>query len=330
MKRLLAALTGVALLALPAGAAAAVDITSVNAGDYPRTQATVVTAKPTRLPPELTENGLPATGLVADNLGAEKSVVLLVDNSQSMKGAALKNAIAAARAFVADKGLNDKIAVIAFGHKAVELTELSASGSDASGALGGIKLDSQPGTALFDAIALGAKQLSAQQTGGKVILLVTDGKDVSSDASFPDAVKAAHEAGALVYGIGISGPQFSPGTLRSLTQKTGGGYRTASAKNLGTVYDAIANELRNTWRMDFITAARPGETRKLVAYVPGQGRAKSEFTIPESASIGARVGCSRLLPTAAAESPGSVCSSRYSRCWATPSLSPRRTPTACA
>ncbi len=48
--------------------------------------------------------------------------------------------------------------------------------------------------------------------------------------------------------------------------------------------------------MDFITAARPGETRKLAAYVPGQGRAKSEFSIPESASIGGPGG---LLPAAA-------------------------------
>jgi tight adherence protein B len=296
VKRLFLALTGVALLAVPASAAAAVDITSVSVDSYPRLQATVVTSKATRIPPELTENRIPATGLVATNLAGQKNVVLLVDNSRSMKGEALQNAIAAAQGFVQDKGLNDKIAVIAFGHKARVLTELSASGADATGALGGLKLDSQPGTALFDAIVLGAKELSTQEEGGRVILLVTDGKDVSSDASFPTALKAAHEAGALVYGIGISGPQFSPGTLRSMTQKTGGGYRTATSKNLGSVYGDVAAELRNTWRLDFITAARPGEERNLVAYVPGQGRAKEAFAIPDTATLPGNGG---LLPTAA-------------------------------
>jgi tight adherence protein B len=296
VKRLLLALSGVVSLAIPASAAAAVDITSVSVDGFPRVQATVVTSKSSRIPPELTENGTPATGLVATNLAGQKNVVLLVDNSRSMKGASLRNAIAAAQAFVRDKGLNDKIAVIAFGHKARVLTELSASGADATGALGGLKLDSQPGTALFDAIVLGAKEVSTQEEGGRVVLLVTDGKDVSSDASFPTALNAAHEAGALVYGIGIAGPQFSPGTLRSMTQKTGGGYRTATANNLGSVYEDIATELRNTWRLDFITAARPGEERNLVAYVPGQGRSKETFAIPDSATL---PGNSGLLPTAA-------------------------------
>ena len=296
MRRSLGTLLCLAAITAPAAAGARVEITSVNAAAYPRAQATVVTSTPTRLPPELTENGAPATGLVAENLGQEKSVVLLVDNSRSMKGPSLKNAIAAVQAFAADKALNDKIAVVAFAKDAVELTELSASGSDATAALAGIKVDPQPGTALFDAITLAAKQLATQETGGRVILLVTDGRDVSSDATFGTAVKAARAANALVYAIGIAGPQFSPGTLRSLTRKTGGGYRTASSSNLGSVYADVARELRGTWRLDYITAARPGEVRKLVAFVPGEGRAEARFRVPASA-VAPRPG--GLLPAAA-------------------------------
>jgi len=84
--------------------------------------------------------------------------------------------------------------------------------------------------------------------------------------------------------------------LRSLTRKTGGGYRAASSSNLGSVYADVARELRGTWRLDYITSARPGETRKLVAYVPGEGKAAERFSVPASAALPRPGG---LLPAAA-------------------------------
>ena len=280
-------------LVAPAAAIAGLDLRSADATAYPRAQVTVVTSKPSRLPPQLTENGVPATGLISNNLGREKSIVLLVDNSRSMKGESLKNAIAAARAFAADKELNDKIAVVAFGSEAVELTELSASGTESTQALSAVKIDSKPGTALFDAIVAAAGQLRTQPYGGRVILLVTDGRDVSSKATFAGAVKAALGANALVYAIGIDGPQFTPGPLRSLTQKTGGGYRTAASSDLGSVYADVAGELKNTWRLDYITSARPGESPKIVARVPGQGTDSARLRVPLTAAVETNGG---LLP----------------------------------
>jgi tight adherence protein B len=289
-RRLWAVAAALAAIAVPTTAGAGVEIRNVDALTYPGAQVTVLTGQPTRLPPEITENGKPATGVVAENLGRNKGIALLVDNSRSMQGKSLKNAIAAARAFAADKSLNDQISVVAFGHHAVELTELSASGGEAAEALSAIKVDSTPGTALYDAIVVGTKQLAAQESGGKVILLVTDGKDVSSDASFADAVRAARESGTLVYAIGIKGRQFSPGPLRSLTQKTGGAYRSAASADLDKVYGDIAKELERTWRLDYITAARPGETAKVVAYVADQGKATARLVVPKGAELPKRGG----------------------------------------
>ena len=119
MKRLLAALTGVALLALPAGAAAAVDITSVNAGDYPRTQATVVTAKPTQAAAGIDGERAPATGLVADEprRREERRAArrpLAVDEGRGAEERDRRRAGVRRR-----QGPERQIAVIAFGHKAV-------------------------------------------------------------------------------------------------------------------------------------------------------------------------------------------------------------------
>ena len=255
----------------------------MDATSYPRGQATVITTEPTRMAPVITENGAPAAGTVATNLGRNKSIALLIDNSRSMKGASFKNAIAAATAFVAHKKQNDRVSVISFGSNDVELTGLTFSGAAANEALGGLRLDPKEGTALYDAIVTAAKEFG-DDTGGRVVLLVTDGKDRSSDASFAGAVKAATKADALVYAVGINGPQFSPGTLRSLTRKTGGNYRTATASNLGEVYGQIAGELKRTWRLDYITSLRPGETGKIVAYVPGQGEARASVTVPAEAT----------------------------------------------
>jgi tight adherence protein B len=279
-------------LAMPAAASAAVHIQSLDVSAYPRAQATVVASKPSRVAPVLSENGKPAAGSVATNLGQDKSIVLLIDNSRSMKGKSFKSAIAAAQAFVNDKSFNDLTSVVSFGSNDVELTELSATAAVAREALNGLHIDTKEGTALFDAIVTATKQFGSE-SGGRVILLVTDGTDTGSDASFPDAVKAARRAGALVYAVGITGTQFSPGKLRSLTSKTGGNYRTATAANLSDVYHQIAAELKRTWRIDYITGARPGETRKVTAYVPGQGRARATLTIPESAAL---AGPSGLLP----------------------------------
>ena len=74
---------------------------------------TAVTATPA-VAPKLRENGGPVAGLKAENLGRAKSIVLAIDRSQSMTGAPLANAIGAARAFLAAKPAEDRIAIATF------------------------------------------------------------------------------------------------------------------------------------------------------------------------------------------------------------------------
>jgi tight adherence protein B len=219
-----------AALVAPATAAAAngVRIAGVDASGYPQVRVTVVAPTGTAQP-QLKENGLPAAGLQAVNLGRAKSVVLAVDRSQSMAGAKLRNATAAARAFVAAKGPNDQIEVVTFGHQAVALTGFGSASADADAALAGLTPDSHTGTALWDAVVRGAAALARQGQPGRVIVVVTDGQDVSSSATFAAAVAAAHRAHAAVYAIGIAGSGFTPGPLRELAARTGGLYREAAS-----------------------------------------------------------------------------------------------------
>jgi tight adherence protein B len=296
-----AAVVLLALVLAPAAAAAgSVRIAGVDTSGYPLIRVTVV-APAGAAQPRLEENGLPAAGLQAANLGREKSVVLAVDRSQSMAGASLRNAAAAARAFVSAKGPNDQIEVVTFGHQAVALTGFASSAADADAALGRLTADSHTGTALWDAVVRAAAALAHQGQPGRVIVVVTDGQDVSSSASFDSAVAAAHRAHAAVYAIGIAGPGFTPGPLRELAARTGGLYReAASSSQLATLYSSISRTLAHTWQLRYVTAARPGQIMRLSALVAGAGSASRTVPVPGiGLSAPSAVGPSGVLPHSA-------------------------------
>ena len=259
MRRLLA--LAILCAAVPGVAsAAAPQIASLDTTGYPTVRATVVTPKPVGSAPKLTENGRPVVGFRAVNLGREKSVVLIVDRSQSMLGQAIRDASAAASQFVVDKPARDRIAIVAVGKKAVQLTSFSTNPAEAAGALRTIEVDKIRGTALYDGILLSTQALAADLNPTRVLILLTDGQEVSSEASLEQAIRAARDAGVAVYPIGIESPSFRPAPLMRLAEKTGGRYAGASGtKDLKAIYAALAEELRRTWQLSYVTAARPGD-----------------------------------------------------------------------
>ena len=182
MTRALAAALAVAA-ALPALAAAATPArVAVDTSGYPTVSATVVTPRPVARVPRLTENGESVVGLRASNLGRQKSVVLVVDRSQSMRGGALADATAAASAFVRTKPRQDRVAVIAVGSQSVQLTGFSTRPAEAVSALRGLEVDAVQGTDLHDSVVLASQALAGEFHGGRVIVLLTDGEDVASEA----------------------------------------------------------------------------------------------------------------------------------------------------
>jgi tight adherence protein B len=250
---LCASLPSVALAAAP-------KIASLDAAGYPTVRATVVTPKPVGTAPALKENGRPVVGFRAVNLGREKSVMLLFDRSQSMVGPAIVDASAAARQFVGAKPDRDRIAVVAVGKKAVQLTGFSSNPAEADAALRTIEVDKIRGTALYDGILVSTQALAADVNPTRVLILLTDGQEVSSDASLEQAIAAAREAHVTVYPIGIESPSFRPAPLQRLAEKTGGRYVGASGtRDLKAIYAALAEELRRTWQLSYVTAARPGD-----------------------------------------------------------------------
>lgn len=301
MRKLVAAAALTLAVALPAAAAAGVRVTGVDASDYPVIRVTVLTSSPSAHAPLLREGGTPVVGANTQNLGSGANVVLAIDRSRSMAGGALSDAANAARSFVAGKPRDTRVEVVAFGRRAVELTGMSPATIDADQALLTISLAPREGTALWEAVVVGARALAAQESGGRVLILLTDGNNTSTVTTLDRAIAVARRAGVAVYPIGIESSQFSPAPLRRLASETGGSYHAAtSTAVLQSVYSSLARELERTWRMSYPTTARPGDSRSLDATVVGLGGGRATLNV--SASLGAPGDApapSPLIPAAA-------------------------------
>ena len=248
----------IALAALPAAAQAARGFTirHVDVTGYP-TIGLVVAGAGTRLP-TLYENGTAVRSRDAQNLGANKAIVLAVDRSKSMSGAPLARASAAASSFVHRKPQSDLVSIVSFGSTALTQASLSQSTIDADTALRTLTPDRVEGTALWDAVVVSASKLSEQSYPGRVLILLTDGRSVRSLASFDDAVRAARRAGIVVYAIGL-GRAYTP-QLERLAKLTGGQfYASPRPAALAAIYRRIGRELDHTWRVSYTTGARPGD-----------------------------------------------------------------------
>jgi tight adherence protein B len=271
-----------AALVTPVAAGASLSLRGIDTSGYPTVRVTVVApVARTAAPPTLTENGNRVVGLQAVNLAATKSVVIAIDRSRSMAGTKLDDALAAARAFLLTKAPSDKVSVVGFGSKAVQLTPFTQSTAEADDALRLLRVDPKSGTALYDALQLSASSLRSQLARARVVVLLTDGQDVSSQSSLKDALATAHDTGTLVYPIAIGGDSATVAPLEQMAQVTGGSFKkAATSSSLNAVYSSIASELKRTWRVEYVTAARPGERLHLRVSMNPEGAASTDLVVP--------------------------------------------------
>ena len=300
---LLAAAAAALAAAAPAGAA--VRITHVDTSSYPTIRATVISSAGQTVVPKLTENGLPVVGLQSLNLGRAKAVVLAVDTSRSMKGKPLADAINAARDFIDSKPAADAVSVMEFGPRPIVLSGFSTATIDADAALRNMALASRQGTALYDAVELAANNLASTSFAGRVCIVLTDGRDVSSRATIKAVIAAAHNARVAIYPIGIEGKGFDPSVLELLAAETGGEYHgAASTSGLSAVYASIAADLGKTWQLSYVTAARPGDRLRVQVTAPGAGAAVQSVALPRG--LGASTSPDGSLPTGAYTTGGAI------------------------
>jgi tight adherence protein B len=279
------------------GAKQSFDLQRVDVSSYPIVNL-VVRSSSSAAKPIVFENGARVTGLERLNLGRSKAVVLAIDRSRSMKGEPLSQAAVAAQRFMQRKRQADRVAVVTFGAKALKQAPLAQATIDADHVLRNLSTDTVEGTALFDAVVVSAAELGAQTLPGRVLVVLTDGRDIGSIATFDDALRAARRAHVVVYAIALGRVRAKP--LRQLAQGTGGAlYVSPKPSDLKRVFQKIGTDLNRTWGVSYTTAARPGDSIAVSvgspkgpersAVIPGKSSSPNGGLLP-GAFVGSGIG----------------------------------------
>ena len=297
MKRAIVAVLAAVGLALPASAAASgsVQIRHVDLGRYPLVRVTTVVPTGTR--PTLYEGADRAGFLKRRELGSAEAMVLAVDNSESMQGRPLREAKRAAAEFLAQERRTGAVGLVVFGHEALPLTRPGEARGEVAQTLAALAPDTQPGTSLYDAVELSVSRLQRMSSRTRILVLLTDGRDLGSHSSLSGATAAAQRAHVVIFAI-AAGARADREPLTALTNATGGRVFTAAdVASLNATYRALGRELARTWQLSYLTNTAPGDS---VVLTVRAGAASSTATLAVPAERNSGLGS---IPASIIHSP---------------------------
>jgi tight adherence protein B len=217
----------------------------------------------------VTENGQPVVSLAVDSSAKSSGAIVLIDASDSMRGAPIAGAMAAARAFMAERRGQLPVAVIAYNPNVTVLSEFTTDGAQLSRAVATTP-DTAEGTHIYDALIEAAGLAKAAGYARTTAVLLSDGHRRGVQATRAEALAALAEANVRVISVGLQSPQYDSETLVAMSRRTGGAYVvSATPKDLEPIFSSIGQQLSNeyvvTYRsllppnVDAVVAAKTGD-----------------------------------------------------------------------
>ena len=219
---------------------------------------------------KVSENGVPQKLAVFSHADIPVTMGIVIDDSGSMR-TKRQSVNAAALTFVKTSNPQDQVFVVNFndnyyldtpGNFAQNIEELKAALD---------KIDSRGGTALRDAVMASVDHLALGNRDKKVILVITDGEDNDSRYTLEELLKAAQNANAVIYAIGLLGDEepgglFKKGrgeakraakALKEITSATGGSaYFPKSLDEVEPTCVQIARDIRNQYTLGYYPSNR--------------------------------------------------------------------------
>jgi len=227
----------------------------------------------------LTEDGRPQRIAVFERqTELPLNLTLAIDTSGSVSKDRGAEADAARRFARAVLRPQDRMSLLQFATDVRELVPFTNKVSQIEHGLG--QLRGGPATALYDAICLGSEELGGN-AGRKVLVVISDGDDTASTATYAQALEEALRNEAMIYSIIDVPIEESAGrdlggehALITLAEQTGGKSFYASDGGLDKTFARVSDDLR---------------TQYLLAYYPknqepGQTFHRIEVTIPKAAA----------------------------------------------
>ena len=229
----------------------------------------------------VTENTNPVTSVaVAPPGGSKSGAILLIDASNSMKGAPIKNAMAASKAFLGERKKDLPVAIVVFGPDDTVLAEFTTEGGELTAAVAETPETSE-GTHIYDALTRVAELAEAQGLERTTVVLLSDGTDVGSSASRAEALQAAADQSIRVISVGLTSPQYDPETLKALANRTGGRYvESATPAELQPIFQEIGQQLSNEYELTYRSLLPPLEKANVQVKVIGYAPASATYTTP--------------------------------------------------
>jgi Ca-activated chloride channel family protein len=189
------------------------------------------------------------------------SIALLIDTSGSTareQRYEIESAGRFLRALTSEGNPKDALALYSFNHDVTLHTSYTRDVRRVRAALKSLK--SEAGTSMYDAITLAAERLR-DRDGRKVVVIVTDGGDTTSYHTYHDALRALHDADAVLYAILVvpiaseSGRNIGgENALITMSASTGG---RMFAPSLGAGLDNAFTEILRDLRTQYLIAYYP-------------------------------------------------------------------------
>lgn len=288
MSGLRVTLTGlVVLLAAATPAVAAAPRLVPLADPFPERSFILTLPKPAEVTAQsvtLRENGAPVADLAVSATtgkgGRGAAVALVVDASNSMRGAAIKAAVGAARAFAAQRTSDLAVGVITFnrGHSTLLRPTTDAAAIQRAVAATPALAD---GTRFYDAVAAAIELLDRTGVGARTVVLLSDGTDVGSSLTSEQVIALARKRNVRLFTVGIRSRDFDPAALRELAERTEASYAESTASGISTIFTKLGRTLSREYLIEYTSRVGPGIGVNVAATVAGiDERATASYTSP--------------------------------------------------
>ncbi|HUP75250.1 MAG TPA: VWA domain-containing protein [Acidimicrobiales bacterium] len=289
MKRAMAVLATAGLLAVWGTTAHAqspvvdLGLAPIDATPYP-TLSAVVTAPRELNGQELgagavtvIENGIAQPTTLVRLPGNRLEVVLVVDTSGSMGGAAFASAKSAAGMFIARLPSDARVALVAFSSTPILASPLVQDRNVLLGAIDALQARGE--TALYDAVKLATTQFSGDPNSRRSIVVLSDGGDTASAISLGAATSAVTAADVRLDVVQLVTAESDLVALEQLASAGAGSVApAANPAALAGVYDSLASSLADQYAISWRSTSH-GTTQVTVRLEQSGVVAESKVTL---------------------------------------------------
>jgi len=205
---------------------------------------------------QLFEDGRPQPIIHFSSVDTPVTVGLVLDDSGSMRPKRAE-VVMAGLAFAKESNPNDQFFVINFNNYIAPGLPSGMAFTDKLQTLRAALYMGNPDgqTALYDAIVFSLKHLEKGREPKKTLIVVSDGGDNVSRASFHDVLDLVKASEATIYTVGLfsyEDPDRNPGTLRKLARLSGGDYfNPATLGEVIPIFHQIAKDIRNRYTITY-------------------------------------------------------------------------------